>query len=121
MANAVATANSSQAVRQLSPASSAIGAASATPQPVPELMAARTRARRSGASDRETTSEKGGKTSPALAPATSRPAKSIPGLAAALATIMPATAQKPPAATTFRAPSRTESMPAAIEVTRYVM
>jgi hypothetical protein len=109
VASAATTANRTHAILQLSPARSATGAASATPHPVPALIAVSTRLRLVGGRELDTTSENGGKTRPALAPATSRPANRTAGLPAAAATSMPTTAQHPPATTTARAPARTTS------------
>jgi hypothetical protein len=121
VATAAINAKASHALRQLSPASRATGAARATPHPVPELIADRTRARRRAAKRSETTSEKGGNTRPALAPAIRRPAKRAPVVSAAPAITLPVPAQAPPAATTIRGPSRTDRAPAVTEVIRYAM
>lgn len=82
-----------------------MGAASATPQPVPALMAVNTRLREDAASP-AATSEKGGNARPALAPATRRPANRTPALSAPAAISIPTVAKMPPAMTTARAPMR---------------
>ena len=112
VAAAAIIANKSQARRQSAPASSATGAARATPQPVPELMADRIRPLWLPGNRCATMSEKGGKTSPALAPATSRPANRAVGLWARPASVIPAIAQAPPAPTIARAPRWADSTPA---------
>src|SRR5436190_13315362 len=83
----------------------AIGAATATPHPVPQLIVASVRART--ASGRPSTaSANGGYTSPALAPAIATPAPSSAGPSASATTTVPATANKPPATTVVRSPAR---------------
>ena len=118
MAGAAISANRNQAARQSAPATSATGAARATPRPVPELIADRTRPRRSIGKQPATTSEKGGKTRPALAPATKRAAKRMGGLWATPASVIPTTAQAPPAPTIARGPRRADNAPAVTEVAR---
>src|SRR3954447_12071440 len=73
VANTAISANAAHALRQLAPASSAIGTAIATPQPVPELMIASARPCRARGSDVATAVANGGYASAALAPATTTP------------------------------------------------
>src|ERR671924_665705 len=121
VAAAAISANSSQAARQSAPAARANGAATATPQPVPELMADSTRPRRAIGSRPATTSENGGKTRPALAPATRSAANRTDGFSATPARPIPATAHTPPAPTIARAPRRADNTPAVTDMTRYAM
>src|SRR4051794_41847581 len=96
VATAATTAKSSHAVRQLPPQRSAMGTARATPHPVPELMAARTRARRSGATLADTMSENGGEKKPPPAPPPSRARQKRPGGGGGAGGTTPPAARAPP-------------------------
>jgi hypothetical protein len=111
--------NPSHASRHPSPASSAIGAATSTPQPVPELIVAIARERRRGGSKSPTTSANGGNTSPPLPPATKTPTARTAPLGATAITVIPAIASAPPATTTARGPKRAVSAPADATASRY--
>lgn len=95
------TAKPRKALRQASPAAIAMGAAIATPQPVPQLIVDSVRAR-TVAGSRSTASANGGCTSPALAPAVATPRASTAGPWATAMTVVPATASSPPATTVAR-------------------
>ena len=96
-----------------------MGTDTSTPQPVPELMIASARGRRSAGSRCWTASANGGKTSPDDAPATTIPAASAAPLCAEATIAIPATASAPPATTSRRAPTRAARSPELAVARRY--